>query len=91
MVIGQRHLERGIGAFRSRIGEEHPVEPGRHDLCQFARQTEGQRMAELERRREIERAHGFGHGCADRGPAMPGIDAPQPRSRSSRRRPSELV
>jgi hypothetical protein len=46
-VIVQREIQRGVGAFRTRIGEEQPVQPGRLQFCQALRQLERQRLVEL--------------------------------------------
>ena len=54
-VIGQRDLERGIHRLGAGIGEEHVVEWLRRNRGQAFGQHEGQRMAHLEGRREIQR------------------------------------
>ena len=53
IVIAERDLERGVGRFRARVGEEHVVEVARREIDQPVRELEGGRVAELEGRREI--------------------------------------
>ena len=72
----ERDFQRGIDRFRSAIGEEYPVEPFGHQRGHALRQFERQRMAQLERRRKLERRRGFGNGLADFRGAMTGIATP---------------
>jgi hypothetical protein len=78
LVIRPRDLERGIDRLRSRIGEEHPVEPGGGEAGDPLRQHESGRMAHLEgrdivhpRRLILDRPH-------DPRLIMAGIHAPEP-------------
>src|SRR3546814_5464704 len=71
-------LERGIDRFGAAVREEDAVESLGHQRRNALRQFEGQRMPELEGRREIEHRGGLGDGLGDLGPAMAGIAAPEP-------------
>src|SRR3546814_16942452 len=75
---GERDLERGIDRFGAAVREEDAVESLGHQRRNALRQFEGQRMPELEGRREIEHRGGLGDGLGDLGPAMAGIAAPEP-------------
>ncbi len=78
-VVGERDLQRRVDRFGAGIGEEDTVQVLRCDLGETLGEIEGQRMAHLERGREIQR-----HQLAlDRGGDLPaavaGIDAPEAR------------
>ena len=53
IVIAERDLERGVGRFRARVGEEHVVEIAGREIDQPVGELEGGRVAELEGRRKI--------------------------------------
>ena len=53
-LIGERDLQRGVDRFRAGIGEEDAVEPLRRDLGEPLGEIERQRMAHVERGREVE-------------------------------------
>ena len=76
-LVGERDLERGIDAFRTRIAEEDSVQPLRHQhgqpVCRFERTG----VRKLEGRPEIELARGLAHRLDDRRAVVPGVDAPQ--------------
>ena len=54
VVIGERDLERGVDRLGARVAEEHVVEIGGRERRDPARELEGLRMGELERRRVVE-------------------------------------
>ena len=76
VVIGQRDLQRGVGGFRAGIAEEHVFEPGRRQFGDAARQFERLRMAELERRRVIQRLGLLADRRGNLAAAVAGIAAP---------------
>src|SRR3546814_17240564 len=76
---GERDLERGIDRFGAAVREEDAVESLGHQRRNALRQFEGQRMPELEGRREIEHRGGLGDGLGDLGPAMAGIERSEER------------
>jgi hypothetical protein len=80
-VIGERHLERGIGRFGARIGEEDAIEPGWHYPGEAFGEGEDQRVGELEGRRKVELCRLRLDRCGDARLAMAGVDAPQPGGR----------
>src|SRR6185437_13150947 len=57
--------------------EEDAIDAGRQQFRQLARELEGQRMAELERRRVIERSRLLPNGGGNLITAMTGVDTPQ--------------
>ena len=77
-VIGERDLQRGVDRFRPRIGEEHMVHALGRDVDQPVGQFEHDRMAHLECRRVIELRRLLLDRLGDLGPAVAGIDAPEP-------------
>src|ERR1035437_2559077 len=79
LMIGQRHLERGIGGLRSGIAEEHVIQPGRGEVRDAGREFERLRNAELERRRVIQRLGLRGNSGGYLGAAVAGIGAPHAR------------
>jgi hypothetical protein len=76
-VIGNCHLQRRVGRFGTRIGEEHMLHALRSDVDQPVGQLEHDGMAHLEGRRIVE----FGGLVLDRlgdlRAAMAGVHAPQ--------------
>ena len=76
-LIGERDLQRGIDGLRTRIGEEDAVEPLRRDLGEPLGEIERQRMAHVERGREVEVRQLPFDGGGDLAAAMAGIDAPE--------------
>ena len=54
-LIGERDLQRGVGRFRARIGEEDAIKSLRRDRGQSFGEIERNRMTHLERGREVER------------------------------------
>ena len=54
IVVGERDLERGVDRLRARIAEKHPVEIGRRQRRDPARQLERLGMRKVERRRVVE-------------------------------------
>ena len=76
-LIGQRDLQRGIDRFRAGIGEEDAVEPLRRDLGEPLGEIERQRMAHVERGREVEVRQLPLDGGGDLAAAVAGIDAPE--------------
>ena len=81
VVVGDRDFQRGVGGFRSRIGEEDMVEIARREFGDARGELECERMRELEGRREIQ----FGGLALDRGddggPIVAGVAAPERRGR----------
>ena len=63
VVIGDRDLQRRVGRFRARVGEEDVIEVARREIGEARSELEGERMGELESGREIE----FGRLPLDRG------------------------
>ncbi len=75
----ERNLKRGIDRLRSAIRKEDSIEPFGHQFGEPLRQFERQRVAELKRRREIERRGRLCDRLADLGAAMARVAAPQTR------------
>jgi hypothetical protein len=78
-MVGERDLERGVGRFRPRIGEEDAAEPFGGDARQPLGELEGHRVAHLESRREVHLRDLALYRLDNFRPAMTGIDAPQAR------------
>ena len=76
-LIGQRDLQRGVDRLGAGIGEEDAVEPLRRDLGEPLGEIERQRMAHVERGREVEVRQLPLDGGGDLAAAMAGIDAPE--------------
>ena len=76
-MIGERDLQRGIDRLGAGVGEEDAVEALRRDLGEALGEIEGERMAHLERRREIQRHQLPLDRSRDLLAAMAGIDAPE--------------
>ena len=76
-VVGDRDLQCGVGRLGAGVGEENPVQARRRDGSQAAGGLEGQRVAHLERGREIQARDLFLHRLDDFLAAMPGRHAPQ--------------
>ncbi len=76
LVVGYRHLERGIGGFRSRVAEENMIEALGRKIGDAAGELEGLRNAELEWRRIIQRRSLPADGFGDLGAAVARIAAP---------------
>ncbi len=78
-VIGESDLHRGIDRFGARVREEHVIQPGGRDLLHRIRKLVGDRMAHLERFREVHRFQllrdGFGNLLA----AVTRVHAPRAR------------
>src|SRR3546814_1432288 len=53
-LIGERDLERAVHRLGTRIGEEYPVQPRRHQQRDLRSRLEGQRMDELKGRGIVE-------------------------------------
>ena len=53
-LVGERDLQRGVDRLGARIGEEDAIEPLRRDLGKPLGEIERQRMAHVERGREVE-------------------------------------
>jgi len=80
-VVGEGDLERGVGAFRPRVGEEHPVEPVGEEVGEPRRSLEGEGVAYLEGGREIHHRRLPLDRLRHLAPAVPGVDAPKSRGR----------
>jgi hypothetical protein len=78
LVVGQRHLERGVGALAAGIGEEDVVQPLGRQLRHAGGGLEGDGVAELEGGREIQDGGLLLDRLDDLAAAMAGIAAPQP-------------
>ena len=78
-LVGERDLQRGVRALGAGVGEEDAVQPGRRVLGDLRRGLEGDRVAELEGRREIHHRRLALDRLGDLAPAVAGIDAPEPR------------
>ena len=78
-MIGQRDLQRGIDRFEPELVKKMRSSPVGRDLGQPRGEIERQRMAHLERGREIEVHQLPLDGGGDLPAAVAGIDAPQPR------------
>ena len=78
-LIGDGDLERRVHGFRAGVGEKYPVHARRRYLGEPGREFEGERMAHLERRRELHGAQLAPHRVGDLAPAVTGVHAPQPR------------
>ena len=76
-LIGERDLQRGVGALGAGVGEEDAVEAGRRVFGNLRRRLERDRVAELEGRREIHHRRLLLDRLSDLGPPVPGIDAPE--------------
>jgi hypothetical protein len=76
-LVGQRDLQRGVDRFRTRIGEEDAIETFGRDLGQPLGEIERERMAHVERGREVEVHQLPLDGRRDLAAAMAGIDAPK--------------
>ena len=80
-LVGEGDLQRGIDRFRAGAGEEHPVElggrPARRDAAELLGEVEGDRVAHLERGREVEGRKLAFDGGGDAPAAVAGIDAPE--------------
>ena len=75
-LIGERDLERGVHRFRTRSGEEYPIETARRDVGQALGEAESERMAQLKTRRIVKIFQlGRDRRCDLLAP-VPGIDAP---------------
>ena len=70
-------LQRGVDRFRAGVGEEDVLQPVRRDVDQAVGQFEGERMAHLEGRREVELGGLLLDRLDDLRPAVAGVDAPQ--------------
>jgi hypothetical protein len=77
-MVGQRNLQRGVGGFRAGIAEKHVFEPGRRQFGDAACQLERLRMAELERRRVVQRLGLLADRRGNLAAAVAGIAAPHP-------------
>jgi hypothetical protein len=76
-MIGERDLERGVDRLGAGVGEEDPVEALRRDLGEPLGEVERQRMAHLERGREVQRHQLPLDRGGDLLAAVAGIDAPE--------------
>ena len=76
-LVGERDLQRGVDRLGARIGEEDAVEPLRRDLGEPLGEIERQRMAHVERGREVEVRQAALDGGGDLAAAVAGIDAPE--------------
>ena len=76
-LIGERDLQRGVDRFRAGIGEEDAVETFGRDLGEPLGEIERQRMAHVERGREVEVHQLPLDGGRDLAAAVAGIDAPE--------------
>src|SRR3546814_12962884 len=65
LVVGQRDLQRGVDRLGAGIGEEDVVEVGRRHRGDAAGDLEGGRVAELERRRVVQRGQRLVHRLGD--------------------------
>ena len=76
-LIGERDLQRGVDRFRTRIGEEDAIEAFRRNRGKPLGEIERQRMAHLERGREVELHQLLFDGSRDLAAAVAGVDAPE--------------
>ena len=76
-VIGNGDLERGVDAFRSRIGVEDVVHAFRRDIDQPVCQFEGLGVTHLEGRSVVEFGCLFLDGLSDQRAAVARVDAPE--------------
>ena len=77
-VIGQCDLQRGIHRLGARVGVEHMLQPLGRDVDDPVGEFERARMAHLECRRIVQRAHHPADRLGDARPAMTGVAAPEP-------------
>ena len=77
-VVGDRHLQRGVGRFRAGIAEEHLVEAGGCQLDELFSQLERFRVRKIEWGREIHLGRLFRDCLDDLRSRMAGVDTPQP-------------
>ena len=78
-MVGQRHLQRRLHRLRTRVREKDVVEPLRRHVDEAGRGLERLHVPHLEGAGEVERLDLLLDGRDDLWPAMPGVDAPQPR------------
>ena len=76
LVIGERDLERGVHGLRAGVAEEGVVEPAGRQIGDAAGELERLGIAELERRRVVQRLGLLGDRRRDLGAAVAGIAAP---------------
>src|SRR5262245_13459844 len=76
VVIGERNLERGVDGLGTGVAEKYVIEIGRGERSNPARKFKGLRMAELERRRVVQRGRLALDGLDDRLAIVAGIRAP---------------
>ncbi|MNS98125.1 hypothetical protein D3C72_1324820 [compost metagenome] len=77
--VGARHLQRGVGGFGARAGEEHVVQAGGRQFLDLVGQLERERVAELEGGRVVELGDLAAHRLGDLGAAVAQARAPQAR------------
>ena len=76
-VVGQSDFQGGIHRFRAGVGKKHMVQGVGGDGGKALSQNEGQRVAHLEGRCEIQRRNLLLHGINDALTAMAGVTAPE--------------
>ena len=77
LVVGQRHLQRGLHAFRPGVGEKHLAHAGRCNLRQPFSKLEGLRVRHLEGRAEVHLGRLLLDRLHDARPGVASVHTPQ--------------